>query len=295
MSMDRLSVMQQFVRVVEAGSFSAAARLLGQGQPAISKAVAQLEDRLGVRLLVRTTRALTLTDAGHIFYDRARTALDAADDAEAAAKGEDAALSGRLRVCAPVTFARLHIVPKLDLFLTAHPDIALDLILDDRRIDLVEEGIDIALRAGALDDSSLTATRIAEGRRMVLATPDYFARHGTPTHPDALMAHKAIVYGDSVNWIFSSEGKTRLISLQPKMRVNAAEGQREAVLAHLGYAISSEWLFAGELQSGRVVSALPEWTLPGVDLWLLFPAGRRVSARARAFGEFLKSVVPALL
>lgn len=291
--MDRLSVMQQFVRVVETGSFSAAARLLGQGQPAISKAVAQLEGRLGVRLLVRTTRALSLTDAGQIFYDRARTALDAADEAEAAAKGEGAALSGRLRVCAPVTFARLHVVPRLDVFLTAHPEITLDLILDDRRIDLVEEGIDIALRAGALDDSSLTATRIAQGRRMVIATPDYFARYGTPAHPDALMAHKAVIYGDSASWIFSSQGKTKLVSLQPKMRVNAAEGQREAVLAHLGYAITSEWLFAKELESGAVISVLPEWTLPSVDLWLLFPAGRRISARARAFGNFLKGVVPA--
>jgi DNA-binding transcriptional LysR family regulator len=292
MNMDRLSVMHQFVRVVEAGSFSGAARLLGQGQPAISKAVAQLEDRLGVRLLTRTTRAVTLTDAGQIFYDRARAALDAADEAEAAARGEGAALSGKLRVCAPVTFARLHIVPRLGEFLALHPQIELDLILDDRRIDLVEEGIDIALRAGALDDSSLVATRIAQGKRMVVATTEYFAHYGTPPHPDALRDHGAILYDNSASWIFSREGKTTFVSLKPRMRVSAAEGQREAVLANLGFAISSEWLFAKELQTGAVTPVLTDWTLPGVDLWTLFPAGRRVSARARAFGDFLKSIIP---
>jgi DNA-binding transcriptional LysR family regulator len=161
--MDRLGAMAQFIRVVETGSFSAAARILGQGQPAISKAVAQLEDRLGVRLLTRTTRALVLTDAGQIFYDHARTALDAAEEAEAAAKGAGAALSGRLRICAPVTFARLHIIPTLSAFMAAHPALELDLILDDRRIDLVEEGIDVAIRAGALSDSSMVATHIAKG------------------------------------------------------------------------------------------------------------------------------------
>ena len=150
--MDRLAAMEAFVRVVETGSFSAAARALNVGQPAVSKTIAQLEGRLGVRLLMRSTRGLSPTEAGQSFYDRARRAIEEADEAELVARGAGAGLTGRLRVCAAVTFARLHVVPRLPKFLAAHPGLTMDVVLDDRAVDLVEEGVDLGLRMGVLED-----------------------------------------------------------------------------------------------------------------------------------------------
>src|SRR6195952_201018 len=181
--MDRLHAMTAFVRVVETGSFSAAARQLGIGQPAVSKTIAQLEDRLQVRLLVRTTHALAPTDAGLRFYERARHAIQEVDEAELEARGAGAGLSGRLRVSAATTFARLLIVPRLPEFLARHPSLDVDFILDDRTIDLVSEGIDIALRLGSLADSTAVARKIASGGRSVVATPAYLEHAGRPKVP----------------------------------------------------------------------------------------------------------------
>jgi DNA-binding transcriptional LysR family regulator len=288
--MDRLGAMAQFVRVVEAGSFSAAARILGQGQPAISKAVAQLEERLGVRLLTRTTRALTLTDAGRVFYDRSKAALDAAEEAEAAAKGAGAALSGRLRICAPVTFARLHMIPRLPAFMAAHPALELDLVLDDRRIDLVEEGIDVAIRAGALADSSMVATHIAAGRRQVVGTRDFWRGAYPIRAPSDLAGLPFIAYGEApggLDWIFAKNGKTELVRMTQRIRVSALEGIREAVFAGIGFAIMSEWSANHATTNNLIEVQLADYTLPSVDLWAIFPAGRQPSARARAFARFM--------
>ena len=179
--MDRLAAMEAFVLVVDSGSFSAAARRLNIGQPAVSKLVAQLEDRLGVKLLVRTTRGLTPTEAGLNYYERARRLIEEADEAELAARGAGSGLTGKLRVCAAVTFARMHLIPRVPEFLAQHPDLEMEIILDDRNIDLVQEGIDVGLRMGRrLADSSLTARRIASGRHAVLGTPAYFARAVNP-------------------------------------------------------------------------------------------------------------------
>src|SRR5262249_5771545 len=159
---------------------SGAARQLRIGQPAISKAVSQIEARLGVRLLLRTTHGLTPTESGRNFYEHAKRSIEEAEKADLAARGAGAALTGRLRVCAAVTFARLHIMPHLPAFLDRHPMLEVDVILDDRNVDLIEAGVDIALRMGALTDSSLTARKIGEGRRLVVGTPSYFARAGEP-------------------------------------------------------------------------------------------------------------------
>src|SRR5437867_3869729 len=160
MSMDRLAAMETFVRVVDAGSFSGAAKQLRLGQPAVSKTIAQLEERLGVRLLLRSTHGLKPTEAGRNFYQRARRAIEEADEAELVARGAAASLSGRLRICAPVTFARLHVMPRLALFLAEHPALEVDVLLSDANKDLIGEGIDVALRLGQLADSSFTARRI---------------------------------------------------------------------------------------------------------------------------------------
>src|SRR6201998_2539274 len=193
--MDRLRAMEAFVLVVDSGSFSTAARRLNVGQPALSKSITHLEDRRGVKLLVRTTRGLVPTEAGLNFYERARRSIGEADEAELAARGAGASLTGKLCVSAAVTFARIHLMPRLPEFLAQHPDIEMEMVLDDRNIDLVREGIDVALRMGKLADSSLTARRIATCRHVVLGTPAYFERAGVPTTPRDLAAHQAVIYG----------------------------------------------------------------------------------------------------
>jgi DNA-binding transcriptional LysR family regulator len=282
--MDRLQAMTTFVRVVETGSFTGAARQLGVGQPAVSKTIALLEQRLQVRLVVRSTQGLAPTDAGLRFYERAREAIREVDEAEFEARGAGAGLSGRLRVCAATTFARLMVVPRLPEFLGANPSLDIDVILDDRVIDLVSEGVDIALRMGTLTDSSAVARKIATGRRSVVATPGYLARAGTPRAPADLLHHHAVVYSQlSENWTFRRGADDASVAVRGRLRVSAAEGIRAAVLAHMGLAVASDWMFAPELASGAVQRVLPDWSLPPIDLWAVFPTGRLASAKARAF------------
>ena len=290
--MNRLSAMEAFVRVIETGSFSGAARLLRIGQPAVSKAIAQIEGRLGVRLLLRTTHGLSPTESGQNFYEHAKRAIEEAEEADLAARGASAALSGRLRVCAAVTFARLHVMPHLPAFLDQHPALDVDVILDDRNVDLVEAGVDVALRLGSLTDSSLTARKIGQGRRLVLGTPSYFAKRGEPRSPTELVNHQAVIYdqgGRGAAWTFRQGSAEAAVTLKGRVRVSAAEGVREAVFSDLGLTVSSEWMFAPELRSGAVRAVLEDWTLPEIDLWAVFPTGRQASAKARAFASFIES------
>jgi len=289
--MDRLAAMQTFVKVIDTGSFSAAARQLRVGQPAVSKTVAQIEERLGVTLLLRTSRSLGATEAGQIFYERAKLTIADADEAELAARGAGAGLVGRLRVSAAVTFTRLKIVPKLGRFLAQHPKLEIDLILDDRNVDLVGEGVDIALRMGALTDSGVTARRIASIRRRVVGTPAYFARAGAPLEPRDLERHEAIIYtqgGGGATWTFVRDGVEQTVALAGRIRSTAAEAVREAVLADLGLAVASDGMLGNELRSGLVVEVLADWRLPSIDVWAVFPGGRRASAKARAFAAFVE-------
>jgi len=288
--MDRLALMETFVRVVETGSFSGAARQLRVGQPAVSKSIAQLEEYLGVKLLTRSTRGLTPTEAGLGYLERARRTLEELAEAELAARGAGAGLRGRLRICAAVTFARIHLIPLLPKFLAQNPEIELEVVLDDRQIDLVQESIDVALRMGKLMDSALTARRIARCKRLVLGTPAYFDRAGTPSMPSELSKHQAVVYlqGEGSIWSFRREGSELAVTVQGRLRVTAAEGVRAAVLADLGLAIASEWMFSPELRSGAVRAVLLEWSLPALDLWAVFPTGRAATAKARAFVDFFE-------
>jgi len=287
--MDRLASMETFVRVVETGSFSGAARQLRVGQPAVSKSVAQLEEYLGVKLLTRSTRGLTPTEAGLGYLERARRALEEAAEAELAARGAGAGLKGRLRVCAAVTFARIHLIPLLPKFLAQHPELELEVVLDDRQIDLVQEGIDVALRMGKMMDSALTARRIARCKRLVLGTPAYFDRAGTPSTPSELSRHQAIVYlQEGSVWSFRRESSELAVSVQSRLRVTAAEGVRAAVLADVGLTIASEWMFSPELRSGAVRAVLSEWSLPALDLWAVLATGRAATAKARAFVDFFE-------
>lgn len=290
--MDRYQAMATFVRVVETGSFSAAARQLNVGQPAVSKTIAQLENRLQVSLLIRSTHRLTPTEAGQRFYERARTAIEAAHEAELAARGAGAGLSGRLRVSAAITFARLYIMPQLPRFLAEHPEIDLDVILDDRIIDLVAEEIDLSVRMGALSDSSAVARKLATGERSVLATPAYLERAGEPRSPANLAEHEAVIYSQLPNvWSFTRDGAEVSVAVHGRVRVSAAEGLRAAVLADMGLTIASDWMFATELANGTVRKVLGAWALPPIDLWAVFPAGRMASAKARQFASFVEAVM----
>jgi len=289
--MDRLAAMQTFVKVIETGSFSAAARQLRLGQPAVSKTVAQLEERLGLPLLLRSSRRLSATEAGQIFYDHAKVTIAQAEEAELAARGAGAGLTGRLRVSAGVTFARLKIVPKLGSFLARHPKLEIELILDDRNVDLVGEGIDVALRLGVLTDSALAARKIAVVGRRVVGTPAYFARAGMPETPADLSAHEAIIYsqrGGGSAWTFAKDGAEQSVVLSGRIRSTAVEAVREAVLADLGLAVASDAMLGAELESGAVREVLADWRLPSIDVWAVFPTGQRASAKARAFANFVE-------
>lgn len=292
--MDRLAAMEAFVLVVDTGSFSAAARRLNVGQPAVSKLVAQLEERLGVKLLVRTTRGLTATEAGLNYYERARRSIEEADEAESAARGAGSGLTGRLRICGAVTFARIHLMPRLPEFLARHPELEMEVVLDDRNIDLVQEGIDVALRMGQLSDSSLTAKRIASGRHVVVGTPAYFERTGKPTAPGDLAAHQAVIYDQEAggqDWTFQRDDAEIAVTLKGRLRVSAAEGVRAAVLANAGIAVASEWMFSPEIADRTVQMVLQDWELPRIDLWAVFPAGRTATTKARTFTQFVQEVM----
>ncbi|MBI1207144.1 MAG: LysR family transcriptional regulator [Azospirillum sp.] len=203
-------------------------------------------------------------------------------------------LTGKLRICAAVTFARLHLVPRIPAFLAQHPDLEMEVVLDDRTIDLVQEGIDVALRMGRLADSTLTARRIASGRSAVLGTGAYFARHGVPAVPGDLVAHRAVICSQQGGvWTFRRDGAELAVTVRGRLRVTAAEGVRAAVLADAGITIASEWMFAPKLADGTVAAVLTDRELPSVDLWAIFPAGRTATTKARTFVSFVEAVMTA--
>lgn len=293
--MDRHFAMETFIRVIDTGSFSGAARQMQIGQPTVSKAISQLEDWLGVRLLLRSTRNLTPTEAGQNFYVRAKRALEETEEAVLAARGEGGNLTGKLRVSASVCFGRLHIMRQLPRFLEKHPELEIELVLDDRPINLVEEGIDVAFRSGALGNSALVARKLGEARRLVMATPNYFEKHGEPKNPGELMAHQTIIYtpdGGGTSWMFRQGTSETPVTVAGRVRVTAAEGLREAVFAHLGLAITSEWNFAPELAAGIVRPVLLDWDLPRLELRAVFPSGRMASAKTKEFVSFVESCIP---
>jgi DNA-binding transcriptional LysR family regulator len=246
-----------------------------------------------VRLLLRSTHGLRATEAGRNFYKRAKRSIEEADEAELAARGAAAALTGRLRISAPVTFARLQIVPRLRAFLTENPALEVDLLLEDRGIDAIAAGIDVALWMGPFgEDSALVARKIAMCRRVVVGAPSYFDVMGTPLHPTDLPAHQTVVYDQpqgGTNWTFRQGLAEHSVTLNGRLRMSAAEGVREAVFAGLGLSVGgSEWMFTPELKSGVVKAVLEDWSLPPGEVWAVFPTGRRASAKARAFAAFME-------
>ncbi|NIM40566.1 MAG: LysR family transcriptional regulator [Hydrogenophaga sp.] len=296
--MDRLTGMQVFVRVVERGSFSAVARELGSTQGAVSKQVAALERTLGARLLSRTTRSLALTDEGERYFERARRLVAEVEEAEAELRDGTLHLKGWLRVAASVAFGRLCIMPLLPEFLRLHPEVRVDLRLDDGFVDLVEEGVDVAVRIGELPDSSLVARRVGTTVRRVYAAPEYLSRvgaAGSPREPLDLLAHECIVYTGLAtrhHWSFTAgqgasqpPGTQQTVGVTGRLQCNNSEVVREAVLAGLGVAHTPCWLFGAEALNHQVIELLPGWYSPDLPIHLVSPAQRRQSAKVRAFGD----------
>ena len=290
---DRLQQLALFVRTVESGSFSKAAREFGLSQPSVSRAIAALEQRLGIKLLVRTTRQVSATDAGEALLGRARDALLAIDDAENAARGADR-LSGVLRVALPPEYAVRRIVPLLPAFFAQHPLLKIDLMMSDRYENLIAEGADLALRIGELPDSSFVARKLESTRRLFIAAPSYLARHGAPLSLADLARHDLIngpIGAGDETWVARRNGQIERQDVRPRIRARSASGVVACAAAGLGIASASVWMSATALASGEVVEVLSDYALDPVQAYVVFPAGRRPSQRARAFTHYLEGVM----
>ena len=290
---DRFEDMRLFIRVAETGSFSRAGLELGHAQPTVSRMVSALEARLGVKLLARTTRRVSVTEAGALFLDRARAVLAELEEAEAAVRGVGG-LSGVLRVATPVTFGAREIVPVLDGFLAAHPRLRVELLMADRRVDLIEEGVDLAIRMGALEDSSLVSRRIATSPRLVVGSPAYLARHPAAASAGELAGHAILgVRPPGVeNWSFRSpQGGTASMRLQARLVLSSTEGLVAAAVAGLGLAALSRFACRAELERGELTAILPDHVMPPVEVHAILAAGHRPPAKARAFVEHLAAAL----
>jgi DNA-binding transcriptional LysR family regulator len=297
--MDKLQAMRTFVRVVEAGSFSAVARESNSTQSAVSKQVAALERELGANLLTRTTRSLALTEEGALYFEQAQRLVAEIAEAEGVLRSQGQQLSGWLRVAAPVGFGRMKLLPLVQSFLAAYPGVKIDLRLNDGFVDLVEQGIDIAVRLGQLSDSSLVARRVGATPRWLIAHRDYLRRlpRGTkvPKSPEDLTAHNCLVYTEVPwrnSWTFTAAagamepvGTTRTIRVQGSLQTNSSEVVRGSVLAGMGIGYSPTWLFDGELSSGEVRQLLPDWEGAVIPIHLVSARERRHSAKVQAFAD----------
>jgi DNA-binding transcriptional LysR family regulator len=290
---DRFQEMQLFVRVAETGSFSRAGRELGHAQPTVSRIISAMEARLGVKLLARTTRRVLPTEAGRLLLEKARLVLADVEDMEGTVRGAGG-LSGVLRVASPVTFGAREILPVLGPFLAAHPRLRVALLMADRRVDLLEEGVDLAIRMGALEDSSFVSRRLTRSQRFVVASPAYLALKGAPATPADLLAHDIITVmpsGSDVWTLRHAEGAATAVRLQARLVATATEGVVAAVCAGLGLAALSRVACGAELERGALLRVLPEHALAPVDVHAVVPAGHRPPAKARAFIDFLASAL----
>lgn len=290
---DRLQELGIFVRAAETGSFSRAARELGTTQPSISRTIAALEARLGVKLFLRTTRHVNLTDAGLILLERARHILPEVDEAEDAARGADS-LRGLLKVAMPVAFGIREVIPRLPAFLADHPQLRVDFDMADEAEDLVAEGVDMALRLGKLADSRFGARKLASAPRMLVASPAYIKARGAPVTLDDLAGHECILgpgASGPKGWMFQEGGAERAITGTQRFKLGSAEGVIALAKAGLGVALASLWMCRAELNSGVLEQILPGLRLDHADVHAVFPAGRQPSRKVRALTDYLAAAL----
>lgn len=284
--MDRLTGMAVFAKVAEEKGFSAAARALGLSKSAVSKQVARLEDRLGARLINRTTRRLSLTAAGTAFYERCARVIAEAEEAERAVSSLHAEPRGVLKVNAPMSFATLQLAPAIPEFMARYPELAVDLTLNDRMVDLVDEGFDVAVRIARLTDSSLIARRLAPSRRLVVASPDYFARRGTPARPEDLKNHNCLLYAYTLTgdeWRFRDQS----VRVTGNLKANNGEVLRAAVLAGAGVALMPTFIVGDDVRAGRLQAVLGAWEDHSSSVYAVYPHARYLSTKVRVFVDYL--------
>lgn len=286
---DRLQELAVFVRAAESGGFSKAARELGLSQPSVSRIIGELETRLGVKLLLRTTRRITVTDAGALFLIRAREVLADIEDAEDAARGVDS-LRGTLRITMPIVYGTRHIIPRLPKFLRLHPLLRVELSVADERQDLVAEGTDVAIRLGPLSDSGFGARKLATLPRLLVAAPSYLTMRGTPKTPADLASHDCIfgpgLFGRTT-WSFTRNGAETSVDVRGRITTDSGPGVFASVLAGLGIAMTSPVMAGPEIEAGALVPLLKSYRLAPVDVYAVFPAGPRPSTKVRALVDFL--------
>jgi DNA-binding transcriptional LysR family regulator len=288
--MDRFLEMQTFNAVVDAGSFVKAADALTMSKAAVSRYVVDLETRLGVRLLHRTTRRLSLTDEGQIFYVRSKELLAELAEAEDEITSRSEAASGLLRINAPFTFGVLHLAPLWGGFRAQHPNVKLEVTLADRLVDLVEEGYDVAIRIASLENSTLVSKRLASTRMVLCASPQYLKLHGTPTHPSELADHAVISYSHwstKDEWHFTGPLGAVSVKTHPCIHTNNGDTCRAAALASQGMILQPSFLVGDDLAAGTLIELMPEFRALELGIYAVYPTRKHVSPKVRALLEFL--------
>jgi DNA-binding transcriptional LysR family regulator len=284
--MDRIDAMQAFVAVADNRGFAPAARKLGLSPSGVTRLIAALEDRLGARLLQRTTRSVTLTDVGARYLERARRILADVEEAEAAAEGERTRPSGRLVVSAPVGFGRLHVSPVMSAYLTRYGEVSGELRLEDRIINLVEDGVDVAVRIGHLADSTLVARHVGEMRRIVVASPAYLEARGEPKSPKAIASHQTIQFGATVaspDWRFVEDGREVRVASTPRLITNSADAAIQYAEQGGGLTRVLAYQAADAIKRGRLRIVLAKFERPALPIHLVYPTSRLLSAKVRTF------------
>lgn len=289
--MERLGDIAVFVQVVDSGSFTAAADRLGLSKAVVSKYVTRLEDHLGARLLNRTTRRLSLTEVGRTFYARSQAGLQEIEEAEAEVSRLQGAPRGTLRLNVPMSFGILHIAPAIPEFLARYPDLAVDMNLDDRQIDLIEEGFDLAIRIAELPDSSLVARRLAPCRHVVCGAPGYFQRHGIPRTPRELGDHNAITFqyqSSAREWHFlAPDGATLRVPISGTIQMNNSLALREALLHEAGITLTPTFVVGADIEAGRLQAVLTDYKTLELSIYAIYPQHRHLSPKVRAFVDFI--------
>lgn len=288
--MDTFKAMRIAVAVADGGSLTAAADELNMSLPVVVRVLAELERHLGVRLFHRTTRRLAITDEGREYVERCRRILADIDETEAVVQQGAVEPSGLLTVTAPVQFGQLHVAPVVTRFVQQHAKVKVHLLLHDRMVNLLEEGIDVGVRIGTLDDSSLVARRVGSLRRVVVASPDYLARRGTPSHPSELVAHECIcLAGNTVPWWSFMEGGERLtVPVSGRMAFNQVAPAVDACVAGVGLGAFIEYQVAKAVQAGQLRIVLERFENPPMPVHVVYPGGRLVPARTRALVEWMQ-------
>jgi DNA-binding transcriptional LysR family regulator len=285
---DRLSALRLFVRAARVGNFSSAGRELGLSQPSASRLIAALEEEVGATLFSRTTRAVTLTEAGATYLMRVEAILAALDEADHEARGTGE-LRGSLRVGTPVSFGLREIIPRLPAFMKQHPALKIELRVTDRYPDLVTEGLDVSFQFGALPDSSATARKLIHQPRILTASPDYLRERGTPTMPSDLAHHLVILSPahPSPTFSFRKDGRVTSVRVDSQLAITVNEGATASAVAGLGIAVSSENSARAELEAGELVRVLPDWDFGSMEVNAVFVGGKTIMPAARAFTDFL--------